>query len=396
MKIRKVLIAHQSTIPHYRVPFYEAVRRLKPSWWDFNVVFDNDPTRRERIFVEPVDPDTFGFTTIPTRTIFFGVFKRQIMFQTFVWRAGRYDLIVLEDAFYNLSYPAARLWRLLGKPIAYWGHGKDRTVEAVSGWKRISEGVKRYWATKSEGYFAYTPGVRSELTELGVESSKIHNLNNTIDIVAERLAFETTIEHRQRLRQEVGLANRKVLLLVGRLNEGKRIEFLGDAIRELRITNPEYHLVVIGGGQMILAESLQKKLGKDGFTYCPATTDRRRLAEWYVRSDVYVHPGEVGLGVVQSLCYDLTPVVIHRETHNPEYEYLGDHNSVIVRSHASPAEYASQIDKHCSDLERWESHRALAWPSIRHLTIEAMARHFVDGVSQILRSARAREGEDAR
>ena len=30
--VKKVLIAHQSTIPHYRVPFYEAVERLRPKW----------------------------------------------------------------------------------------------------------------------------------------------------------------------------------------------------------------------------------------------------------------------------------------------------------------------------------------------------------------------------
>ena len=45
MSIKKVLIAHQSTIPHYRVPFYEAVERLRPKWWEFSVIYDTAEAR---------------------------------------------------------------------------------------------------------------------------------------------------------------------------------------------------------------------------------------------------------------------------------------------------------------------------------------------------------------
>ena len=384
---RKVLIAHQSTIPHYRVPFYEAVTRLRPSWWDFGVVFDESPNRRQKVFIELVDARRFGFKIIPTRTVFLNLFGNRALFQTFVRRAGRYDLMVLEDAFHNLSYPIARFWRSRGTAIAYWGHGKDTSVDQAVGWKRIAEKLKRHWARNCEGYFAYTEGVRDVLAENGVDSSKIHVLNNTIDIVAERTAYESLIEQRSELRQAAGLAGQKVLLFVGRLNEGKRLNFLGETVQELRRTKPEYHLVVIGGGEQSIIEALRQMLGEEGVTYCGVIVERSRLAEWYVLSDAYVFPGDVGLGVVQSLCYDLTPVVVDRKTHNPEYEYLGDHNSVVVRAQASPTDYGIKIDGLCSDRALWERYRESAWPSIRHLTIDGMAQRFVDGVSKILRMA---------
>ena len=383
----KVLIAHQSTIPHYRVPFYEAVNRLRPSWWEFGVVLDESPARREKIFIEPVDPKQFGFKTIPTRTVSLGLFGRNIVFQTFVWRVGRYDLLVLEDALYNLSYPTARFWRRRGTAIAYWGHGKDASVAQAVGWKRIAEKLKRHLVRNCEGYFAYTPGVRDHLVRHGAQLTKIHLLNNTIDIVAERSAYKTLIGERGKLRGAVGLEGRKILLFVGRLNKGKYLGFLGDAVQKLREKRPEYHLVVIGGGNPSLAEDLRRRLGEDGLTYCGMIVETPRLAEWYVRSDAYAFPGDVGLGVVQALCYDLTPVVVAGRTHNPEIEYLNDNNSVIVRANASPAEYATAVDHLCSNGALWEEFRAQAWPSIEHLTIDRMAQNFVGGVSQILRSA---------
>ncbi len=37
MSVKRVLIAHQSTIPHYRVRFYQEVERLRPKWLAFPV-----------------------------------------------------------------------------------------------------------------------------------------------------------------------------------------------------------------------------------------------------------------------------------------------------------------------------------------------------------------------
>jgi glycosyltransferase involved in cell wall biosynthesis len=385
--MKHVLIAHQSTVPHYRVAFYEAVNRLKPPWWDFGVVFDENPGRREKIFVEPVDPGQFGFKTIPTRTVFLDPFGHRVWFQTFIRHAGRFDLIVVLDALHNLSYPLTRLWQMRGNALAYWGHGKDQSVDRAAGWKRLAEKLKRHMVRNCDGYFAYTRGVGDAVADLGVEPSKIHVLNNTIDIAAERSAYESLINQRLELRQAAGFANRRILLLVGRLNKRKRFRFLVEAVQDIRRTRPEYHLVVIGGGDQSVTEGLRRTLGDDGVTCCGTIVERPRLAEWFVRSDVYVNPGNVGLGVVHSLCYDLTPVVIDRRTHSPEYEYLNDRNSVIVRETVSPAEYGSEISALCSNQARWEQYRALAWPSINHLTIDNMAQNFIDGVGEILRTA---------
>ena len=383
--MKRVLIAHQSTIPHYRVAFYDAVQEFKPAWWDFRVVFDDDLERRKRFFVEPIRPERFGFATLPTRTFFIGHRRRSLVLQTFLSQLHRYDLLVLEDALRNLSYPLARAWRSKNTALAYWGHGRDYSVAHPGRWKRFSEALKRSWARKSEGYFAYTEGVARDLAADGVDPSRIQILNNTIDIRQERASFASLIDERDELRLRAGLSNRKVLLFVGRLNEGKRLGFLGESIRALRRDHPEFHLVVIGGGQQSALDELRRTVGEEALTYCGVIVERAQLAKWFVSSDAYVHPGDVGLGIVQALCYDLTPVVVDRRTHNPEYEYLNSRNAMIAPAGASPRDYGDHIVRLCSDYLTWDGFRTQAWPTIRHLTIESMATRFIEGVNRILR-----------
>ena len=50
--MHKVLIAHQSTIPHYRVPFYNSLENQKPDNWQFDVVFDISELEKPRFFKE--------------------------------------------------------------------------------------------------------------------------------------------------------------------------------------------------------------------------------------------------------------------------------------------------------------------------------------------------------
>ena len=66
MSVKRILIAHQSTIPHYRVRFYQEVERLRPDWWDFTVVYDAEASKKK--FFLALDHETFGFNIKHVRT----------------------------------------------------------------------------------------------------------------------------------------------------------------------------------------------------------------------------------------------------------------------------------------------------------------------------------------
>lgn len=387
MSIKRILIAHQSTIPHYRVRFYQEVERLRPDWWDFTVVYDPEASKK-KFFLE-LDHNTFGFKIKYVRVHEFNIGNVHVEFQSFPFIAWKYDLIVVGNSVHNIAYPLTYLWRFLGKPVAYWGQGRDTSVERPTGFKRLGEQLKVWLMCRSDGFFAYTKGVHDFTKQQGLSEHKIFTLYNTIDTEQLRSIFEEHIRYRDDYRKGEGLEDKKVLLFVGRLNARKRLDFLIEAFANLRRRDPQYHLIVIGGGGTSYISRLEEMCGKDSITYKGAVSEED-INYFYMISDIYMFPGACGLGPVQALCFDLTPAVIDSDIHNPEYEYLNEKNAIICHHDVRPDAYADAIDTHLQHVEQWQRVRAQAWPSIRHLTVENMAKNFVHGINTILAPAHHR------
>lgn len=382
--MKRVLVAHQSTIPHYRVPFYEAVERRRPPSWSLHVVFDPDARRRRRVFSEPIDPEAFHFAIEPVRTFALRLGGRRLLYQTFVRRARDFDLLVLEDAFYNLSYPLARCLRRRGELLAWWGQGRDRSRPRHRGPKAALEGLKRLWARSADGFFAYTEGVRDELVAAGVAADRIFVLGNTLDIEAHRQLYEAHRPRRDELRRQQGWEDRHVLVYVGRLDARKQLDDLAESVARLRREDPAYLLVAVGPDRDGAAMRLRRRLGDEGFSYAGVLVAPEALAPVLTAADVYTLPGWIGLGPLLALAYELPPVVVDGPAHGPEREYLSPTNAVLVGPDADAGEYARRVAELFADRERLAALRAAAWPSIRHLTIEAMADRFIAGIDALL------------
>jgi glycosyltransferase involved in cell wall biosynthesis len=381
MSIKQVLIAHQSTIPHYRVPFYETVERLRPKWWEFSVIYDTGRAR-DNSFLE-FDHSLVTFHIKKSRTRTLKIAGKQLSFQTFPLEGSKYDLLVMGSELKNLSYPISYLWRFCGKFVAYWGHGRDLSVESPQGLKALAEETKLWLTRRADGFFAYTNGVRDYMVSNGVDQRKIFVLHNTIDIIKQRSLFDKLIQQREALRSEAGLNGKKVLLFVGRVTRQKQLDVLLDAFLVLRKIDESYHLIFIGGGETSFLHKLQERSGERSFSYLGATED---ISRFCVVSDLYALPGAIGLGPLHALCFDLTPAVVHSRLHKPEYEYLNRDNALILPEGSTAEEYAAAIKSLLEDRPRWAKLRAHAWASIRHLTIENMAQNFIDGVNSILQT----------
>ena len=377
--MQRVLIAHQSTIPHYRVPFYNALELLKPNSWNFDVVFDPSELTSPRFFSEPLKRADFDFSVLETKTRLIRVFGKKVAYQTFWSKASQYDLVVVENAVNNLTYPLCQLHQLRGVKLAYWGHGKDHSFEGNRGFKLITEQLKLRLAQKADGFFAYTGGGRDYLIEQGLAPQKVFVLNNTIDIQHQRTIFEKYFSEREVIRQSLGLANRRVLLFVGRFTANKRLDLLLNSFSLLRRYSDEYHLILVGDGH--LPGSL---IPEQGVLHLGSVVDLDQLGPLYVASDLFVFPGSVGLGPLQALCYDLPILTIDSSTHMPEFEYLNPANSIVLPPGTSPQDYAHAINALFENHEQHKRLRCDTWPSICHLTIEQMASHFIEGVNAIL------------
>jgi len=377
--LKRVLIAHQSTIPHYRVPFYNALEHLRPDTWRFDVVFDPSELKSRRFFQEQLDDEKLKFPVLEVRTLSLKISSKMVSYQTFWRKAAQYNLVIVENAVNNLAYPLCQLHQLSGTRFAHWGHGKDRSIKKLSVPKFVSEKIKIFLARRADGFFAYTTGVKLYLERQGLSPQKIFVVNNTIDINEQRHAFEKCRPSREATRYEFNVQRKKVILFVGRFTQNKKIGFLLRSFSLLREMDSSFHLFMVGsGGESYLADNL------DNISYFGPVIELDKLAPIYTVSDVFAFPGSVGLGPLQALCYDLPVVAIDSFTHMPEIEYLLPTNSIVLDASTTPEEYARAIMSLFDDPARLNSLKTSTWPSIQHLTIEQMACNFIEGVNTIL------------
>lgn len=375
----KVLIAHQSTIPHYRVPFYNSLEKLKPDNWQFDVVFDFSELENPRFFKEEIDPNDFSFSTLKVHTYQISIKGKVISYQTFFWQASRYDLIILEHAFNNLTYPLCQLLQPDGTKIALWGHGRDRSIEGKSFPHKIKGELKQMFVRKSDGYFAYTRGSKSYLEKHGLSSEDIFVVNNTIDIKKQRKHYLKIKHDRDEIRNQKGFQDKKVLLFVGRLKKDKSINILIDTFIELYNLDPTFYLILIGR----CGEAIQIPEHR-GIEYLGSIVDLNELGPYYIASDLFIIPGAVGLGPIQALCFDLPILTIDSPYQKPEFEYLSSQNSIILDPGSSQGELVQAIQELFNDVGSINRLRANAWASINYLTIENMAQNFISGVNNLL------------
>ena len=150
---KSVLIAHQSSIPHYRVPFYQSLERLRPDNWRFDVVYDYSEQDSPIFFKEKFDFDSLGFPTVNTKTRLIQFRSKRIAYQPFIRQAKSYDLVVVENAINNLSYPLCHLLPMGSTKRAFWGHDKDRNLSQLSPGKRLAESLKMHLVKHSDGFF---------------------------------------------------------------------------------------------------------------------------------------------------------------------------------------------------------------------------------------------------
>lgn len=366
--MKKALFAHQSTIPHYRVPFYNSLKKNKPEWWDFEVIdIKSKDEHEEAVYFKIKESKEYSVK-------FFG---QKIKYQSFLSEINGYDLLIIEDAVNNLSYPLSHIIKSSNTKIAYWGHGKDVTInDSTSFLKKAVEKYKLRQVKKADGYFAYMPSVKDYLIKNGVSSDRIFTVYNTIDIEKERKFFKKF--------DKTSKDKKRDLLFVGRLTASKNINFLLDVFGILNTINEEYNFTIVGDGDKKYRELIIERSKKFKINFLGEITDKAKLAEIFSNNSMYVFPGFVGLGPLHAMCYDLIPVIKESKHHKPEIEYLNHENSVILPENSTPQDIAEEIENLVKNYSLFWEKKKNVWPSIKSFTIENMANNFIEGVNELL------------
>ena len=212
-----------------------------------------------------------------------------------------YDVIILEGTTNLLNnifiIPYARL---LGKKILWWDAGYS--LEKRTFKRKIIDSIVYPFIRMTNVQLAYSTKAKKYM-EKYMGARNCHLLLNTINT-----------EYFDGLQSEIksNLENYKFdennikFLYVGVIEKRKKVFELIQLIEEMNQLSQKYSLTIIGGGEYLsFLQEYVEKHKTIGIEFTGPIYDESKLKSYYFKSDLFVLPGDGGLGVLQSLLYGL-------------------------------------------------------------------------------------------
>jgi glycosyltransferase involved in cell wall biosynthesis len=366
------VIIIQEKIPHYRVPFYQELKKL----------LDVEGIRLDVIY-SPLLTDNMmhGKITwaIPIRVHNIGPFK----WQNVINKANKYNLVIVQqESKYLANVFLLILARIFRYKIAMWGHGRNFQRSSPNS---ISELLKRFLSRRVDWWFAYNNLSASVVKRIGYPVDKITNVMNSVDtnyLQKKCISYDRVVL--DKLKSELGISSDNIAIYSGSFYHEKRIDFLIESCQIIRATIPDFHLIVLGSGSQtnLIKEAA---LRNPWIKYIGTKGDDFKSPYWMI-SKIALMPGAVGLVILDSFAYGVPLITTSYQFHGPEIDYLVHGvNGIIVDDYMSSQEYAGAVIDLLRDDEQRLALAAEARKSASLYTIENMAQNFANGIMDALR-----------
>jgi glycosyltransferase involved in cell wall biosynthesis len=364
----------------YRGPFHEAVRALLgEEQVEYRLYYSSNPKS---------DSPRGDLISLPWATdvacdrLNFG--GMQLRYQRAFIAALSADLVIFQQENALLVNYPLQIARWFGGPkTAFFGHGKNFQASNPGG---SSERFKRFWANKVDWWFAYTERSAEIIRAANFPADRITVVNNAIDTsaIAAELAAVTAGE-RLAKRNELFGGSENVGVFVGALYRLKRMDFLMRASELIRKSIPDFHLLVIGGGEDApIVESAARLHPWIHYVGPKFGREKSLLASL---GKVFLMPGAAGLAVLDSFAYGIPMVSTNYAFHGPEIDYLQHGRNGLKDIDAEDVEsYAGAVVRLLTHKAELQSLRAGAKHALKTYTVQAMAERFSAGAVEALNS----------
>jgi glycosyltransferase involved in cell wall biosynthesis len=288
--MKRVLLIHCRSIPHYRIPIYSFLSKYLPKYgFDLTVISDD---------IQADNPHSIDFkhVAMPLSSLSIARFAR----------GHSIDVIILfVDMRHAYLFPTYFIARgLFGRKMIYWGQGCD-LLDRRSRIKNFAfiaeqalcnslilyaEHLKKYIPTRFHG--------------------KTFVANNTIAIDYQGLPAGA----RERILAKHGVVTKKNIICIGRIQKRKRLDHLIEA--HSRMNRADVGVIIAGPDpDGILRDVDAKNIYKLGPIYGDNKYDLLSAA------DIYCLPGAVGLSIVDAFYCGL-PLVTEEGDESAELMYL--------------------------------------------------------------------------
>lgn len=315
-------------------------------------------------------------------------FGQAVYWHSAQWQAvdpQQADVVVLDwNARYLSLVPALLRARARGIATVLWGHGRSKNEAAWRSWGRRSV------ARLATALVFYDLNTASQFTQrYAWDARRIFVAPNAVDQVPIQAARQHWLNRPEQLaafRKEHHLDGASVILFVSRLDAQRRADLLLKAAARLKRQRRIIVLVIGEGEERPRLEQLAHSLGlANDVRFLGAIYDQMQLAPWFLSSDVFCFPADMGLSILQAFGYGL-PVVTTGlpEQHGPEIAALRDGQNGILCP-------LTDVDSLSEGLARLLDDAALR-TAMSQAAVETVTRGFslptmVDGLEAAIRFA---------
>ncbi|MCL6293422.1 glycosyltransferase [Jejuia spongiicola] len=235
----------------------------------------------------------------------------------------KYDVLLLEGVtnLINNCY-LVPISRLFGKKMIWWDPGYSRAVRTkrrklidaiLKPFVKLTQ-IQMAYSSMGEVYLKNYMGAKNCFTNLNtINTNYFESIQNEANSSIDSYNFEDTQVR---------------LLYVGVVEKRKKVEELIKYVTKLNeLSGPrKFVLNIIGEGNQL--EYLRNQYYNQEIVFHGPIYDKEMLKNFYFESDLFVLPGDGGLGILQSLLYGL-PVLCIRGADGTESDYIDDDNFIL-------------------------------------------------------------------
>lgn len=365
----------QPVMKAYRVPFFIGLsNRLAQSGITLQVVYGTPWVAEAKRGDHAELPSHLG-KKVKSYMLFGKLFVQPVVRS---WITA--DLVVVEHANKHLlNYFLTCLWRIGIKRIAYWGHGRNRQGITNS----LVEKLKRRTLHWADWWFAYTSDAAKYVAQQGFDHRAITVVENAVDTRQLRADLDSLCQS-DRETALTGLGwtgHARIAVFCGSIYKNKRLDILFSAAELVHASNPDFRLLIIGGGPLATWVSnmadIHSWIRYVGPKFGHDKSVMLSLAE------MFLNPGLVGLGILDAFCAGLPLLTSVSPSHGPEIEYLVDGQNGLMLA-PTPESFANGILSLLNDENLLDRLRKGAYRSSQNYSIEAMIENFAAGVERCL------------
>lgn len=375
---RPRVVIVQRRLPHYREPFFEALRAaLAAQGVDLTLVV-GEPTPQER---SKQDEGALAWAERVHCRYFLG--GRLCWQDLRPWLRGA-QLVVLPQESRMLFNWLALLLPSRFPRLALWGHGRDFMASGLVA--QAAQQLKAWLSARADWWFPYTDRSAQVVRGFGFPGTRMTTLNNAGDTSSLRADLEACrAQGREALRRSLGLGDGPVGLYIGSFYAAKRLDLLLDAACGVRARHPDFELVVAGAGPG--GAALAARVAGLPWVRLVGVVKGHEKARWMAASDLLMLPAAVGLAIVDGFAAGLPVITSDGPGHGPEIDYLqpGVNGLLTARE---PQAYADAVCRVLDDPGLARQLAQGAQSTAAAVTQQAAIERFSQGIARWLREPR--------